>query len=1281
MSDVKGVNTAIGEPPESNAPSNVDNATTTTITKNEKPLQQASFRQLFSFATTRRTRFLIALSFLCAAVSGMAFPAMAYIFALVFADLSADTASNEDFLESIRNMAFTFCVLGLILFVSMTAQTTFMESAAVSMTHTMQRQWFEALMRQDMAYHDIRDSTGEATLITVNGNKYRKGVGKKMAAGFQYVITFFGGMAYSFAASWQNSLVMLSVSPLIALSALFLVQMNTSQSARANASYAKAGSIVATAIRNIRTISALNAIPRVIENYADATLDAQKGALGQVWLVGLATGSQMASLIISFLVVTLFGTWLLYDNVQDSGCDPSDTVSGVPTCDPSSIDILGSLFGVFIAASVAPQVSVSVEALAKARIAVYPALCAIERTSKKQNGSAAAATDGSKGNVGDDDEDTSHAVVRRGGSAELPPFLIDSGSDDEGLKPESVTGDIVFDHVLFSYPTRLEQKVFSEFSLEIKAGTTLALVGPSGQGKSTIVSLLERFYDPLEGHISLDGNDLKDLNVKWLRQHVGLVSQEPKLFNMSVGENIASGAVGRDVSQKDIEDAARRANAHDFIMGFPKGYQTQVGDLGGQLSGGQRQRIAIARVLIKQPKILLLDEATSALDSESEATVQKALDSLMESSNMTIIAIAHRLSTIKNSEKIAVVNNGRVEESGTHNELVAKQGLYYTLVQTQQLGPGEKPPAPARQETDVSSEFGGEIKSERDVVIQLEDVSFTYPARPDTSIFKGLNLSARRGETLALCGPSGQGKSSVIQLIERFYDPDEGRVIYNGDDIKDLNVAWYRDQLGLVSQEPNLFDCSVRENICYGSPDATMDQIVQAAKLANAHSFITEFPDGYDTDVGAGSSLLISGGQKQRICIARALLKRPKVLLLDEATSALDSESERIVQEALDALMNDSSEERTTIVIAHRLSTIQNAERIAVIDKGRVREIGTHDELMAKDGRYARLVNLQDLGSSTLVDSSPYVSKTDAPEPSSMKEVHTEDQVEEDEEEDKDHDKEQAKKDASRARGLAIQERQYFFYGAIGAVFAGVVFPGWGIAFGYMIEVLYTNVAFCSDENPISPFDNCQDYYDFVADDMRDRARKISYSYLGLGLSVMFGSALLYWGMGNATERINKTIRDMTFKNVIRQDIAWFDLRNPNALTTQLAEDAAMLHSFAGEPIRSIVLAVAGVLVGVIVSFIYMWPFALLTLATIPFMAFGAEMEMAMYYGEDEGDDHQMEEDCALESERSSAIFSSFKAGSAAGLGQFVQMWGYALMFWWGGWLLVNTSKFSFLGK
>jgi len=149
------------------------------------------------------------------------------------------------------------------------------------------------------------------------------------------------------------------------------------------------------------------------------------------------------------------------------------------------------------------------------------------------------------------------------------------------------------------------------------------------------------------------------------------------------------------------------------------------------------------------------------------------------------------------------------------------------------------------------------------------------------------------------------------------------------------------------------------------------------------------------------------------------------------------------VQEALDALMNDSSEERTTIVIAHRLSTIQNAERIAVIDKGRVREIGTHDELMAKDGRYARLVNLQDLGSSTLVDSSPYVSKTDAPEPSSMKEVHTEDQVEEDEEEDKDHDKEQAKKDASRARGLAIQERQYFFYGAIGAVFAGVVFPGW----------------------------------------------------------------------------------------------------------------------------------------------------------------------------------------------------------------------------------------------
>ncbi len=218
----------------------------------------------------------------------------------------------------------------------------------------------------------------------------------------------------------------------------------------------------------------------------------------------------------------------------------------------------------------------------------------------------------------------------------------------------------------------------------------------------------------------------------------------------------------------------------------------------------------------------------------------------------------------------------------------------------------------------------------------------------------GLSLKVEVGKTYALVGPSGCGKSTVIQLLQRFYDPNAGEVLLGGKDIRTLNTKWLRQNIGVVSQEPVLFDTTIAENILYGKEGATREEMKTAAVNANAHDFISELPDGYETLVGEAGTQL-SGGQKQRVAIARALIRDPKILLLDEATSALDTQSESVVQQALDRARAG----RTTIVIAHRLSTIQNADVIASIQDGRVVESGSHSELMDNEGLYCELVTAQ----------------------------------------------------------------------------------------------------------------------------------------------------------------------------------------------------------------------------------------------------------------------------------------------------------------------------------
>ncbi|CAF3669907.1 unnamed protein product [Rotaria sp. Silwood1] len=656
--------------------------------------------------------------------------------------------------------------------------------------------------------------------------------------------------------------------------------------------------------------------------------------------------------------------------------------------------------------------------------------------------------------------------------------LIDEGNDTSVNEPDvwkddtesssNINGDVEFDNVDFIYPSRKEAPVLHNLSLVARVGRTTALVGSSGCGKSTCMSLFLRYYEPSSGRITIDGRPITDYNVKQLRENIGIVSQEPILFNMNIYENIRFGKV--NASREEIEQAAREANAHHFIMQLPDKYETVVGECGVQLSGGEKQRIALARALVKKPTFLLLDEATNALDNVSEKIVQEAVDRACN--GRTTIAIAHRLATIKNAHQIYVLDKGSVIEQGTHETLISKEGGKYQAMQItkpfrqrfvflrllsmnspewitisigciacvlngaaqplfafllvkiieafkycsnserrhhvliasllflllggvvfifrffqytafvisgskltqrirskafacllrQEVAYFDRPEnssgaictrlssgASAIQEmtgTRLGVNFCGEII--------FDQVKFIYPSRPTSFVLNKLQLKIKPSQHVALVGKSGCGKSTIIQLLERFYDVTSGGIFLDGIDIRKLNPQWVRSQFGLVSQEPILFDLTIAENIAYGLENVPTEDIINAAIRANVHQFIEQLPQGYETKVGFKGSFL-SGGEKQRIAIARILLRRPKVLLLDEATSAMDSQNEQVVQEALEQAQREDPN-RTSLIIAHRLSTIRTCDLICVLDRGHIVESGNHVDLTQQRGAYYKML-------------------------------------------------------------------------------------------------------------------------------------------------------------------------------------------------------------------------------------------------------------------------------------------------------------------------------------
>nr|XP_020450391.1 bile salt export pump-like isoform X2 [Monopterus albus]XP_020450392.1 bile salt export pump-like isoform X2 [Monopterus albus] len=1191
-----------------------------------------------------------------------------------------ETAANNtvycgvDIEAEMTTFAYYYIGIGLgVLFVSF-FQIDFWVSTAARQVQRIRKTYFRKIMQMEIGWFDC-NSTGELnTRMSDDIDKINNAIGDQVSFFIERISSFVSGFIVGFIGGWKLTLVVIAVSPLIGLGAGLMAMAVARLTGQELKAYAKAGAVADEVLSSIRTVAVFGGEQKEAERYDRNLVEAQNWGVKKGTIIGIFQGYLWCIIFLCYALAFWYGSKLVLD-----------------TKELSPGGLIQVFFGVLIGAINLGQASPCLEAFASGRAAAKDIFDTIDREPK-----------------------------------------IDCFSE-EGYKLDKVKGDIQFHNVTFYYPSRPEVKILNDLSMQIKAGETTAFVGPSGSGKSTTIQLIQRLYDPKEGMVTLDGHDIRTLNIQWLRSLIGIVEQEPVLFATTIAENIRFGRPG--VTMEDIIQATKEANAYNFIMDLPQKFDTLVGEGGGQMSGGQKQRIAIARALIRNPKILLLDMATSALDNESEAVVQEALDKVR--TGRTTISIAHRLSTIRNADVIIGFEHGQAVEKGSHTELLERQGVYFTLVTLQNQGtsntandeateaceedfnvnvgnfshgshrssarlrsesklsnnffldalqdsitiPLDKEltpenkcgddedvePAPVarilkynqpewpymllgslgaaingsvnpiyallfsqilgtfaiddldnqrdqingicvlfcivavtsfisqflqgyafamsgelltrrlrkvgfqamlkqeigwfddpsnspgalttRLATDasmirgatgsqigmvvnsltnigasfiiafyfswkltlvimcflpliglsgvfqakmltgfanedkksmeaagqVSSEaltnirtiaglakessfvesyeqklelpykygkkrakiyglcfgfaqcvifmayaasfrYGGHLVSSEGLhymfvfrvisaivtsgtalgkassftpdyakaktaaaqffklldrvpkisinpsdgekwdkfwgEIEFLNCKFTYPTRPDIQVLKGLVVSVKPGQTLAFVGSSGCGKSTSVQLLERFYDPDEGQVLIDGYPTHTVNIPFLRSHIGIVSQEPVLFDCSIAENIQYGdnTRSISMEEIVEAAKKSYLHDFVMTLPDKYETQVGAQGAQL-SRGQKQRIAIARAIVRNPRILLLDEATSALDTESEKTVQTALD----EARKGRTCIVIAHRLSTIQTADVIAVMSHGAVIEQGTHDELMSKKGAYYKL--------------------------------------------------------------------------------------------------------------------------------------------------------------------------------------------------------------------------------------------------------------------------------------------------------------------------------------
>ncbi|XP_077431421.1 ATP-dependent translocase ABCB1-like isoform X1 [Vanacampus margaritifer] len=574
-------------------------------------------------------------------------------------------STNSTLQDDMAGFSIYFAITGVLVLVAAYMQVAFFTLAAVRQVKRIRKRFFHSIMRQDIGWFDANETGTLNTRLVDDIYKIQEGIGDKMGMLIQSLSTFIASLVVGLSIGWKLALVVLAVCPLLGLSAGIFSKVVTSFTAKEQAAYAKAGAVAQEVLSAIRTVFAFSGQQREIQRYRKNLEEAKNMGIKKAMSSNTAMGFTYMMIFLSYALAFWYGSTLVLSKEYTTGT------------------VLTVLFALIFGAIALGQTSPNIQSFSSARGAARQVYSIIDNKPS-----------------------------------------IDSYSET-GFKPDSTDGNIEFKNIHFNYPSRPEVKVLNNMSLSVKSGQTIALVGSSGCGKSTTIQLLQRFYDPQQGSVCIDGHDIRSLNIRHLRKLIGVVSQEPVLFATTISENIRYGRT--DVTQEEIEQAAKEANAHDFIMNFPDKFETLVGDRGTQMSGGQKQRIAIARALVRNPKILLLDEATSALDAESETIVQAALDKVRL--GRTTIIVAHRLSTIRNADIIAGFQNGEVAELGTHSQLMEKRGVYQTLVTMQTF-----------QKAKVDEQWNSELNEKSPITKMVDESSMKRRKSP-----KGVSSAALEG--------------------------------------------------------------------------------------------------------------------------------------------------------------------------------------------------------------------------------------------------------------------------------------------------------------------------------------------------------------------------------------------------------------------------------------------------------------------------------------------------------------------------------------------------------